>query len=791
MFPAPIAILICLLGGSPNDIEWNGVSHVQWQDCRPRVPVDGDPFTVYIQTYRFDVESVRARVFDGVEQWIDAVYSHDRGPYAVWRADLPETAASTLTYYFELTDGTDVDYYGPAGMSDAAPGSSFVVDFATYSHVKPGAWLLDSGGAIFKVWAPHPTSASVAGQFNGWSTATNPMTRAGDYFYARVNGAQDRQMYKYVFQPNTNWRPDPRARALNPGDNYNTYIEKPQRFVWTSDAFVTPAFEDMIIYELHVGTFAGRNDPDASGAIPATYRDVAAHVDHLVELGVNVVELMPITEFPWDFSAGYNPVTAWAPEWKHGTPDDLKYMIDVLHANGIAVILDIVWNHFSGSDNYLWEYDGTVAQYGDNIYFREPSLETPWGSQADFGRTEVREYFLESALYWLEEFRLDGFRMDATEYMNIAPFEGDGWSLMQALNNQMDNRWIDKINIAEQLPDDPWVTRPTSLGGAGFDSQWHDAFTDRLREAIFAGAFGDPAVGPVADAIDGHGQYLEQTYVMNYLELHDEAWPSSGGQRMVKTIDTTFPHDDAFAKGRIKLGQGVVLTSPGIPALLQGSEWLEYTDFGGGSPAGADRINWALKSQYADIFLYFKDLIAVRKTNGALRANAGVNTYHVNEGGNVLAFHRWDLDGNEIVVIANFSNTNYSNYQLGLPHGGIWYELLNSQASEYGGNGQGNGGSVTTTGGSYDGFNQSAFLTIPQMGLLVLRFNDSPDPPCIGDLDGDGQIGLADLSDLLENYGCCAADACYDENADIDADGCVGLGDLSELLSVFGSDCPD
>jgi 1,4-alpha-glucan branching enzyme len=784
---AQLGALICMFGGTPNDIQWSGVSHVQWQDCRPLVPVDHQAFSILFQTYQFDVDSARVRFEDGINpQWINAVFDHDRGPYAVWRADLPATAANTLSYYIELTDGTDVDYYGPTGMSDGPPASGFVVDFATYSHVKPGSWRLADGSTLFKVWAPHPSSASVAGQFNNWSTGANPMTRTGDYFYARVGGTQDRQMYKYVFQPNTNWRPDARARSLNPGDNYNTHIENPFRYTWVSTDFATPAFADMILYELHVGTFAGRNDPEASGAIPATYRDVAAHAEHLAELGVTAVELMPITEFPWDFSAGYNPVSAWAPEWRHGTPDDLKYMIDVLHQHGIAVLLDICWNHFSPSDNYLWEYDGTVAQYGDNLYFREPNLETPWGSQADFGRTEVREYFLESALYWLEEFRVDGFRMDATEYMNLAPYEADGWSLMQAFNNQIDNRWIDKISIAEQLPDDPWVTRPTSLGGAGFDSQWNDAFTDALRQEIIDAALGDPEMWRIADVLEGSGQYLEQTYVVNYLELHDEAWPSSGGQRLVKTIDPTFPHDDAYAKGRIKLAQGVVFTAPGIPMMLQGSEWLEYTDFGGGSPAGADRINWALKTTYAPIFQYFKDLIAVRKTNGALRADAGVDPYHVNEGGNVIAYHRWDLSGNEIVVVANFSNNNYTNYQLGFPYDGVWYELLNSQALEYDGNGMGNGGSVTTTGGAYDGFPQSAFLTIPQMGLLVLRYNDAPGEPCPEDIDGNGQIDLADLSALLTNYGLSGAGL----EGDIDGDNDVDLADLSALLSAFGTACP-
>ncbi|MHC4236639.1 MAG: hypothetical protein ACYSUQ_16110 [Planctomycetota bacterium] len=160
---------------------------------------------------------------------------------------------------------------------------------------------------------------------------------------------------------------------------------------------------------------------------------------------------------------------------------------------------------------------------------------------------------------------------------------------MQRFNDEIDARWVDKIAIAEQLPDDSWVTRPTNLGGAGFDSQWYDAFVDNLRQEIFDAALGNPEMWRISNIINGGGTYLSNTNVANYLELHDEAWPDSGGQRMVKSIDTTFPHDDIYAKGRTKLGQGVVMFAPGIPMILQGTEWLEDTGFGGGTSFSTTR----------------------------------------------------------------------------------------------------------------------------------------------------------------------------------------------------------
>ncbi|MHC4067024.1 MAG: alpha-amylase family glycosyl hydrolase, partial [Planctomycetota bacterium] len=514
---AAALVALAPAASADDNVEWNGATHVAWQDRRPLCPVGGEAFDVLFQTYRFDITSARVRMDDGAVTWVDAAFDHDRGPYAVWRAALPATASSTLSYYIELTDGTDTDYLSVGGMSDGLPvDGGFVVDYGTLAHAPVGATPVTGGGTVFKVWAPTPTSAYVRGQFNSWGLG-DPMTGVGDYYTAHVPNAAYRQMYKYYFQPGAVWKPDARARSLNPGDNYNSHIEDPFNYVWGDAGFETPPFEEMIIYELHVGTFAGRNDPAASGSIPATYADVAVHVDHLVELGVNVVELTPVTEFPWDFSAGYNPVSCWAAEWKYGDPDDLKAMIDVLHQNGIAVLLDIVWNHFSPTDNYLWYYDG------GQVYFDNPAVDTPWGSQADFDRLDVRDYFANSALYWLEEFHFDGYRMDATDFMNM--YQGSGWGLMQRFNDEIDARWVDKIAIAEQLPDDSWVTRPTNLGGAGFDSQWYDAFVDNLRQEIFDAALGNPEMWRISNIINGGGTYLSNTNVANYLELHDEAWP--------------------------------------------------------------------------------------------------------------------------------------------------------------------------------------------------------------------------------------------------------------------------
>jgi 1,4-alpha-glucan branching enzyme len=696
---------------APDDnIEWNGISHVGWQDRRPLCPVGGESFQVRFQTWANDLTSARVSVDAGASSWVDASKVGTRGPHDIWAATVPATGSAAESYWIELTDGTDTDYVSPAGLSDDAPASGWVLDFTTLEHAPIGATRTSGGGAVFKVWAPTRTTAHVRGEFNSWGLG-NPMTKVGEHFIAFVPAVGDRQMYKYFFN-NATWNTDARARSLNPSQDLNAHVEDPFRYVWQNDAHVTPPFEEMVVYQLHIGTFAGRNDPLGTPPFPSGYAAVAARAGHLAELGVNAVMFNPFTEFPGDLSVGYNPQSMWAPEWKYGTPDQLKAMVDALHAHGIAVILDIVWNHFTVNENFMWNYDGSQQ------YFDSPHVDTPWGAQADFDKLAVRDYYAESALYWLEEYRLDGFRMDATDYMNLPAQAAAGWALMQRLNDDVDRRWADKITIAEQLPNDSWVTRPTSLGGAGFDTQYHDAFTDQLRQEILDAAFGDADMWRISNIVNGSGQYLEGRYAFNYLELHDEAWPSSGGQRLVKTIDTTFPHDDQFAQGRLKLGLGLVLLAPGVPAFLMGDEWLEDTDFG--SDIG-NRIDWSKKTTYAPHYQYMRDLIGLRTGRAALRADAARHVFHINEGLNVIAFRRWDGAGDEIVVVANFSNSDRNDYRLGLPVAGDWVESVNSQAVEYGGAGPENGGTLPTEPVSWDGYAQSRVLNIPKMGVLVLE----------------------------------------------------------------------
>ena len=791
-----------LAASNDNNIEWSGVSHIGWQDRRPLCPTDGEAFDVLLKVYAFDITGAKVWVDDGVLTSHDLSYSHDDGPYAIWSATIPATAADGEHYWFELTDGSDTDYYSVSGALDAWPvDGGFEIDFQYLGHAPLGQTPTSDGGAVFKVWAPGASSAMIKGGWNGWSTGVT-MTQLGDYWVGKVasmpTGNRDvpGANYKYIFDGG-NYRSDPRARAINPGDNLNAVNVDPFNHNWQSDGYATPAFEDLIIYQAHVGTFAGRNDPVGSTWNPSRYYDMMVRADHLAELGVTAVMLNPIQEFPWDWSAGYNPGTQWSVESAYGHPEEVKAMIDAFHQRGIAVLLDIVWNHHGTSDDVIWNY------LNHQIYYDDPPINTPWGPQPDFDRSEVREYLYQSLLMYLEEYRVDGFRFDATSFMDI--YQSSGWGLMQTANDWVDNRYVNRIMIAEELPNDPWVTRPTSLGGAGFDAQYHMAWRDAVRSAIFDAAGGDPYMGAIADALDGSGAFLSGTQVVNYIELHDEAWPSSGGGRMVKAIDTVWPHDDVFAKGRTTLGFGLTLLAPGIPAILMGTEWLEDTDFGAGDwdNIPENRLNWQLKATHAGIFEFYKDLIGVRKTNGALRANAGIDVSHVNDAGNVIAFRRWDGSGNLVLVVANFANTDYYNYQIGVPSGGMWYELVNNQAPGYEGEGGNNCGGIMASTDDYDGFSDSLYLKLPRMGLMVLRHDNPPNDFLDADFDlyndvcdncpsvangdqadynGDGIGDACDCNDNgVRDSDDIAGGTSYDSNGNGVPDECEGIYPVGDM----------
>ena len=588
---------------------------------------------------------------------------------------------------------------------------------------------LDDAGAAFRVWAPHATAVAVALSADrdgtGWDGDPRPLAPLGDGTWAaHVPGVAAGHRYKFVLATAAGelWRNDPRARQVTHSAGDSVVCDT--AFDWgpTDATWRTPPWDDLVVYELHAGTFN-----DEPGGRPGGFASVEHRLGHLVGLGVNCIELMPSAEFAADFSWGYNPAHIYAIESAYGGPAGLKSLVRAAHEHGIAVLLDVVYNHFGPSDLDLWQFDGWHEHGKGGIYFyNDGRSQTPWGdTRPDYGREEVRRFIADNARLWLDEFRIDGLRWDMTAFIrNTYGNDGEpghdiaeGWRLMQLVNDEADRRHPGKLQVAEDLQDNAWVTRPTGEGGAGFDSQWDSGFVHPVRAVMTAVSDGGRSMDALRRAID-RPHYGDPLRRVIYTESHDEV--ANGKARLPEEV-TPGDAGGYYARKRSTLGAAIVFTSPGIPMLFQGQELLEDEWFRDAVP-----LDWTRAESYAGVLLLYRDLVHLRRDlRGTTRGLRGrhVHAHHVNDDDNVLAWHRWDAGGpgDDVVVVANVSDRTWDDYRIGLPRPGRWRVRLNSDWAGYGADYGNHGGhDVDAAAPARDGMAYSAAVAIGRYSVLVL-----------------------------------------------------------------------
>ena len=428
-------------------------------------------------------------------------------------------------------------------------------------------------GVAFRVWAPHANEVYVAGSFNDWSETAGPLSSEGNGFWAAdVSAAKAGDEYKYLIVNGKQrlLRLDPYSREVTNSVG-NSIVSDPD-FDWGEDRYEMPNWNELIVYELHVGTFNPK-----SKDVPGTFDGVSEKLPYLRDLGINAIEIMPPMEFPGSYSWGYNPSQPFAVESSYGGVKKFKELVKAAHAHGIAVILDVVYNHFGPTDLDLWRFDGWSENDKGGIYFyNDGRAATPWGdTRPDYGRGEVREYLRDNALMWLDEYRVDGLRWDATAYIrNIRGEEAspandlpDGWSVMQWINEEIQARWPGKLTIAEDLKDNEWLTRSTGEGGAGFGSQWDGAFVhphspgrhhERRLHARHGGRRrGHPRIASPAMPSNASSTPNRTTRLpMARARVPEEIWPGKV--------------NNWFSKKRSTLGAALVLDLAGHPDALSG-----------------------------------------------------------------------------------------------------------------------------------------------------------------------------------------------------------------------------
>ncbi len=578
-------------------------------------------------------------------------------------------------------------------------------------------------GVTFRVWAPNATTVYLPGQFNNWSTSTTHLIQetnngVGDGIWSLdLPGITNGTQYKYYFNGNL-WKQDPRARLVTwSGGSGNSIVYDPNAFNWAGDSLTPPALNDLFVYELHIGTFY-------TNASPNKFVSATNKLDYLKSLGVNAVEVMPIAEFPTDASWGYNPAQPFAVEnIGYGGTDGFKTFVQACHARGLAVLLDVVHNHYGPSDLDMWNFDGWAGVNslgGGGVYFYESNTNlqiTPYGdTRPNFSSQQVCNFVQDNFTMWLSECHVDGFRWDTPNLMmhdnnnNYIPAAGN---LIAAINAMIHTNYTGKISISEDV-----------YNYIGFDSAWDTSFPYSVTPVLTTTSDSSRDMNVIANAVQYNVRYGGPAGPgrVAFLESHDVVGDLNGGIRLVTAIDPVTPNSYR-ARKLSTLGAAVTLTAPGVPMIFQGQEMLENQSFD-----SSRIVDWTKTNTYSGIVQLYRDLITARRdlkgyTPGLKGDQCSVLWSDNNS--KLVAFHRWKsgTTNQDAVVIANFANVNYPVYNLNFPYAGTWYVHFNTDSTNYSSDFGNNGSTVVTAGGNP----VQASVAIGPYSALIL--SPTPDAP--------------------------------------------------------------
>jgi 1,4-alpha-glucan branching enzyme len=636
-----------------------------------------------------------------------------------------------------------------------------------------GATLI-AGGATFRVWAPSAAAVYLNGVFGGtadWAKDASPkrLVKGDDgYWSGFLPGVADGDVYKYyVVGPpggSAGFKRDPYARELiePPAGGFpagvNCVVRSPSVYPWHDAGFSTPGFSDMIIYQLHVGTYA---PPRASYG---TFLDVIEKLEYLVALGVNVLQPLPGTEAEASPSEGYNGVDYFSPDTAYvvrdpavlaahlltvnrllaakglppmtadqiaSGPDQLRALVDLCHVYGIAVTFDVVYNHaggFSDDDEslYFWDREANPDDNDNSLYFIDRGL--AGGLAFALWKREVQQFLIDNATSALRDFHVDGFRYDEVSEL-LANNETVGWGFCQALTGTVRYLRDRAIQNAEYWPSEyptpvSSIVASSAQGGAGFDVVQHDALRVAVRAAIAAASEGGGAavsMGAIGAALQPPGLPAAWNAVP-CVENHDVVY--AGRDVRIPALADPSDHQSFYARSRSKVATGILLAAPGVPHLFMGQEFLEDKQWDT-DPTGPNLIYWgglaAPNKAMVDQLRFTQDMIRLRRDRPALRGE-GLHVFHVHDINRVIAFHRWvDGQGGDVVVVANLNDAPFFGYALGFPRAGHWSELFNSDVYDNWVNplAVGNDGGIVADGGPLHDLPASASITIPPRAILV------------------------------------------------------------------------
>nr|WP_314841673.1 1,4-alpha-glucan branching protein GlgB [uncultured Microbacterium sp.] len=594
----------------------------------------------------------------------------------------------------------------------------------------------DDQGVAFAVWAPNATSVRVAGDHNSWSGESHAMRSMGGsgIWELFIPDLPVGTRYKYEIRTRDGawiFKADPMAQAAQVPPETASVVTR-STFAWSDGAWMTrraathAVAQPLSVYEVHLGSWRGG----------LNYRDAADPlIEHVTSTGFTHVEFMPLAEHPFGGSWGYQISGYYAPTSRYGTPDDLRYLIDRLHLAGIGVIMDWVPGHFPKDAFALARFDGQALYEHPDPRRGEHQ---DWGTLIfDYGRSEVRGFLVANALYWFEEFHVDGLRVDAVASMLYLDYSRKAGEWEPNIHGGRENleaiRFLQEVNatsyrlhpgvlmIAEESTSFPGVTAPTDHAGLGFGFKWNMGWMNDSLQYIER--------DPMYRAHHEGEMTFSFVYAFgeNYLLpiSHDEVVHGKG------SLVTKMPGDHWHKLANVRAYLAYMWGHPGKKLLFMGQEFGQLAEW-----SESRELDWWLLDQpsHAQLQHFVGELnrgyraqapLWERDNDGSSFSRIGAPTWDPA----VIAFERRDAHGGRVVVISNFAGVERAGYRLNLPREGVWEEILNTDAADYGGRGSGNLGSVTAH-VEQDGA-PIASITLPALSTIWLRHEAEPHVPTV------------------------------------------------------------
>ncbi len=609
-------------------------------------------------------------------------------------------------------------------------------------HHRMGCHLLaagEGGGAHFAVWAPNALAVSVVGDWNGWMKGVDAMQPRWDHsgiWELNVAAVHRGQAYKYAVTTSE-------GVVVEKADPFAFHNEVPPltasrawslEYTWEDNEWMRARHAKnamdapQAVYEVHLGSWRR----DLADQLP-TYRDIAQPLaEYAQRMGFTHVELMPITEHPFYGSWGYQTTGYFAPSARYGSPQDLMYLVDVLHRQGVGVILDWVPSHFPEDAHGLARFDGTqLYEHADPRLGYHPD----WKSAIfNYGRHEVRAFLLSSALFWLEKYHLDGLRVDAVASMLYLDYgrKHDEWipnahggkenleaiEFLKQLNIAVGREFPDTRCIAEESTSWPQVSRPVFAGGLGFSMKWNMGWMHDTLDFM------------AHDPIHRRYHHNELTFSLWYAFTENFVLPLSHDEVVYgkKALIAKMPGDRWQQFANLRLLFGWMWSHPGKKLLFMGGEFGQWREW-----HHERALDWHLTHEpdHAGLQRWVADLNRAYRAQPALHRQdfdkAGFEWIDGNDSDNsVITFLRWPGNGPPLLIACNFTPLPREGYQVGVPLAGGWREILNSDAPAYGGSGVGNLGRVEALPHAWHGRTHSVRLTLPPLAMVMFAPEPAP-----------------------------------------------------------------